>query len=265
MLDLLIEVAMLSMRWLPLRNCVFAVGIISTLLTAGNVPAAESQQNKSVGGRVTGRVTYSGPMPLTQFPDNSGRKRKLLEVNSKNRGLREAVAYLIPEPNAAAPRRPIAEAEFKPVVVDQRDETFLPHVIAVREGQPVVFTNSDQSNHNVRTASLDDQNVFNVYTPPSGNSYTHRFRKDRRDRPVRVGCDIHTWMSAWIYVFDHPYFAVTNKAGEFRIENVPAGKYVLHVRHPEGPLAHERRIEVKRDSTVEMAIHFEVDTSNDRK
>jgi plastocyanin len=146
--------------------------------------------------------------------------------------------------------------------MDQRDHEFVPRVLAVRSGQPVEFTNSDPANHNVRTSSSQRFNEFNIFTGMDG-TYTHRFAVDARGRPVRVGCDIHPWMRGWIYVFDHPWFAVTDERGGFRIDGVPPGDYVLMVRQPDIRYRHDRPITVTGGAPTRVEIEVKAEEESE--
>ncbi|MBI4324214.1 MAG: carboxypeptidase regulatory-like domain-containing protein [Chloroflexi bacterium] len=146
-----------------------------------------------------------------------------------------------------------------PVTVDQRDHAFTPRLVAVRAGQPVNFTNSDPANHNVRTSSLIARNVFNVFTGMDGK-YQHRFVADPEQRPVRLGCDIHPWMRGWIYVFDHPHFAVTDEQGRFRIGSVPPGQYKLLLRQPDLRHAVERAVTVSAGETAKVEVQVQAES-----
>ena len=155
----------------------------------------------------------------------------------------------------AAPRRPV---EFRPAVVyldsapsgafelpepgraamDQRDQTFVPHVLAITVGTTVDFPNSDVTFHNV--FSLSKTKTFDLGRYSRGKSKPVRF-----DRPgvVQVFCDIHSHMSAYILVFAHRYFAVTDQAGTFTIAGVPPGSYTLAVWH-EGEVRDTRTVTI---------------------
>ena len=155
----------------------------------------------------------------------------------------------------AAPRRP---AEFRPAVVyldsapsgafelpepgraamDQRDQTFVPHVLAITVGTTVDFPNSDVTFHNV--FSLSKTKAFDLGRYSRGKSKAIRF-----DRPgvVQVFCDIHSHMNAYILVFAHRYFAVTDQAGNFTIAGVPPGMYTVAVWH-EGEVRETRTVTI---------------------
>jgi plastocyanin len=136
--------------------------------------------------------------------------------------------------------------------LDQKNETFVPYVLAVTVGSTVDFPNSDRIYHNV--FSLSKAKRFDLGRYPSGQSRSVRF-----DRPgvVRVFCEIHSHMSAFILVFAHRYFAVTDGDGRYRIEGVPPGSYVLAVWN-DGDVRARREVRVsgagdvvERDFAVE--------------
>jgi hypothetical protein len=96
----------------------------------------------------------------------------------------------------------------------------VPHVLAITTGTTVDFTNSDRIYHNV--FSLSKTEPFDLGRYAVGHSRARRF-----DHPgiVRVFCDIHSHMNAFILVFSHPFFAITDADGRYHIDNVPAGTY----------------------------------------
>jgi len=129
--------------------------------------------------------------------------------------LLRSVVYL-----ESAPRGAFETSESPRVVMDQRNETFVPHVLAIMTGTTVDFPNSDAFYHNV--FSLSKIARFDLGRYAAGRSRSIRF-----DKPgiVRVFCDIHSHMNAFILVFSHPFFALTTTDGRYDIENVPPGTY----------------------------------------
>lgn len=121
-----------------------------------------------------------------------------------------------------APRAAFATDEGGHAVMDQRNETFVPHVLAIMTGTTVDFPNSDKFFHNV--FSLSKTARFDLGRYAAGHSRPVRFD---RAGIVRVFCDIHSHMNAFILVFSHPFFAVTDQDGRYRIDNVPPGNYAL--------------------------------------
>ena len=145
----------------------------------------------------------------------------------------------------AAPQGAFEEGARARVVLDQRNQTFVPHVLAIQAGTNVDFPNNDQTYHNV--FSLSRAKRFDLGRYPKSQVRTVRF-----DRPgvVRVFCDIHSHMSAFILVFAHRYFATTDDGGAYRIEGVPAGSYRL-VAWNDGQERELRTVEVPAGGAVE--------------
>ena len=130
---------------------------------------------------------------------------------------RISVVYL-----ESAPRGAFDQPEAGHAVMNQRNETFVPHVLAITVGTTVDFPNGDPFFHNV--FSLSKAKRFDLGRYAAGKSKSVRF-----DRPgvVRVFCDIHSHMNAFVLVFSHRFFDVTDADGRFRIDNVPAGTYTV--------------------------------------
>jgi plastocyanin len=153
-------------------------------------------------------------------------------VVSPNMGLRNAVVSLLaPPPDAKLGLAP-------PVQIDQKECVFVPRVIVVPLGGTVEFLNSDRLLHNLHSAGADNP-TFNR-TQPKGRTIPITFRKPEI---IRIDCDLHPWMRAWVVVAAHPFYAVTNDQGEFALPGVPPGTYTLQVWH-------ESLGTVKRDVTA---------------
>jgi plastocyanin len=117
-----------------------------------------------------------------------------------------------------------------PAVLDQKACMYEPHVLAMMAGQDLVLKNSDTFLHNVHSQSTVNE-PFNVGMPFKD---THGVKVDpapTKPETFKVKCDVHPWMTAWIAVFDHPYFAVTSDDGTFTIKNLPDGTYTLQAWH----------------------------------
>jgi plastocyanin len=128
---------------------------------------------------------------------------------------RRSVVYL-----ESAPRRAFEQTEPSRVMMDQRKENFIPHLLAVTTGTVVDFPNGDPFYHNV--FSLSKAGSFDLGRYAQGKSRSVQFNKAGI---IRVFCEIHSHMNAYILVFSHPYFGVTDEAGRYRIDNVPPGTY----------------------------------------
>lgn len=116
-------------------------------------------------------------------------------------------------------------------VLDQKGCEYVPQILAIQTGQKLSVKNSDPTLHNVHfDPGADSGNQSgNQAQVPGSPDLTFSFAKP--EMFIRFKCDVHQWMFAWVSVFDHPYFSVTDKEGKFDIKNVPDGKYTLAVYH----------------------------------
>lgn len=112
-------------------------------------------------------------------------------------------------------------------VVDQQDREFLPYVTAIQAGSAISFPNNDAIRHQVYSFSPAKTFELPLY---KGNP--HRPVSFEQPGVVVLGCNIHDWMSAFVFVSATPWFAVTDAAGKARIEGLPAGDYRFQVWHP---------------------------------
>jgi len=145
-----------------------------------------------------------------------------------------------------APRGAFETTEPGHAVMDQRNETFVPHVLAITTGTTVDFPNSDKFYHNV--FSLSKAQKFDLGRYAAGHSRPIRFD---RAGIVRVFCDIHSHMNAFILVFSHPFFALTDADGRYRIDNVPPGTYAL-IAWNEGISSEPRPVTVPDGGVAEL-------------
>jgi plastocyanin len=110
---------------------------------------------------------------------------------------------------------------------DQKGCQYTPHVLGVQVGQEVEIKNSDPTLHNVHSASKENPQ-FNIAQPKQGMTMVRKFEKPET---FKVKCEVHPWMSAYIGVFNHPYFAVTGDDGSFTLKSLPPGEYTIEAWH----------------------------------
>jgi plastocyanin len=158
-------------------------------------------------------------------------------VVSPDMGLRNVVVSLV------TPPPDVKQSVPAPVQMDQRQCVFVPRVVVVPVGGTVEFLNSDRLLHNLHSASGGDNPTFNR-TQPKGRAIPLAFR---RPEIIRIDCDLHPWMRAWVVVAEHPFYALSNDKGEFTLDNVPPGTYTLRVWH-------ESLAVVKKDVTVSDGV-----------
>ncbi len=193
-------------------------------------------------GRVDVRLDLPAPEPRAE-PGALG-----APVRRAKPDRRRSVVYL-----EVAPQGAFEEHDRPPAVLDQRDEAFLPYVLAVMAGTTVSFPNHDRTYHNV--FSLSKTKRFDLGRYPRGTAKSVRFE---RPGVVRVFCDIHSHMSAFILVFAHPYFATTDPEGRYRVERVPPGEYTL-MAWTDGRERASRRVVVPASAAAVIDTDFVVE------
>jgi plastocyanin len=219
------------------------------LLAWAAVGSAEDAKSPPKTGELLGTVRFTGKVPEPKkVATTSGTQLEYpVEVDPNTQGVLNAVVML-----EDAPPQPKLKTD-KPVIVDQKDERFVPRVVAVQYGRVVRFDNSDNINHSVEASSLVEANQFNRIAGP-GFPVEQVFEPQKP--PVMIGCSLHPWMRAWVYVVQHPWFAVTDKNGRFTIANVPPGSYQLLVAHADSNLRERRAVEVKAGQTLKIDVNW---------
>jgi hypothetical protein len=193
---------------------------------------------------VRGRVVLAGdsvpepkPLPVNKDEGHCLSKGPIyseeLLVNKGNHGVRWAFVWLAPV-NKNGPPLPVfpglQEVKEKQIFIDQPCCMFVPHALAIRQGQEVISKNSSPINHNVNWTGHPLKNPGGNKIVGPGQSLTiDGLKADRL--PVKVACNIHGWMTAWIRIFDHPYFALTDENGRFEIKQAPVGNWLLVAWH----------------------------------
>jgi plastocyanin len=195
-------------------------------------------------------AVYGDRSPATTITtsDGSTLTHHDLVVEPKSKGLRDVVAIL---ENAPA-QPPVKDAH--PVVMDQVDWVFKPRVVVAQHGRPIRFDNSDAVNHSVMAISRVKENQLNSIAAP-GMPLSHTFKP--QTRPILIGCSLHPWMRAWVYVVEHPWFGVSDAEGKFRIEGIPPGKYRLLLVHSDSKLREQRSVEVQAGQTVSVRVEWD--------
>lgn len=200
-----------------MRNSVmFIIGLVSASLFAG--------------GTITGKVNYKGA------PVKPVENKMTPECKKENGGKSVANDAVVINPNNTVQWAMVSLKDAKapagdtgaPVVFDQRGCMYAPHVFGIRVNQPLKIVNSDPFLHNVN-GMPKNSSKFNNGMPTKGSTIEKKFTK--AETGVRIKCDVHPWMNAYANVFDHPYYAVTDNTGAFKIANVPAGEYTVEMWH----------------------------------
>ncbi len=220
-----------------------ALAAVSGLvLTGGGRPAAAADKPEC-WGTVKGQIVFEGkdlPKPAAVNVDKDQKhclaKGPITDekwvVNPKNKGVRWTLVWLAPDPASGEKKLPIHPSlqsiKDKDVVIDQPQCAFVPHVVAIREGQNLLVKNSAPIPHSIKWDVNPTVNTGGNTTIQPNGKYSVEGLKAQKI-PVKLSCGFHGWMSGWAGVFNHPYFAVTDENGNFEIKNAPAGNFRLMV------------------------------------
>jgi plastocyanin len=204
--------------------------------------AAERQTSAQPSAVVRGRVEIG--IPASSRRPSSAYTGRTVSAPPLAPGseARHVVVFLKDAP--ARPQPPVR------VEIVQRNETFIPRVVAVPVGSTVAFPNADPIYHNV--FSLSRAKAFNLGRYPRGQSKDERF-----DKPgiVRVFRDIHSHMTATVIVFNHPWFAIPDEGGRFELPSVPVGDLQLTAWHERlGDTTQRIRVEAGRPTVADFTL-----------
>ena len=215
--------------WETLAAVAAFSGLCSVLVRA-DYEAVEVKES----GTIVGIVRFEGKAPKQKRVTVSTNDEPCHEepipteslVVSKDGKIRWAVASI----KKIDKGKPFPEEDpDNPIILDQRGCRFRPHVVVVPKDRRLSILNSDGIMHNVHVFARKNE-PFNRSMPGRLKVLEATFDMSER---IRVGCDVHRWMGAWIVVSKHPYYAVSDKDGAFRLEDVPAGTFTVRVWHEE--------------------------------
>jgi hypothetical protein len=226
-------------------SCALGCALVMTFATAAPADDKEDAKWATIKGQVVFPANAPIPVrkPLNVTEPKCIAKGPLLDeavlINPKTRGIKNVVVYLRPDnnqPNAAFAANEIhpADARRKPaeVVIDQPCCMFVERVTCARVGDTVVVKNPVAIAHNFFWES-GNNGSFNVNVPAMGQWKMPEALK-KENPPIQYKCTIHGWMTGYVRIFDHPYYAVTDEDGKFEIKNAPAGKYRIVYWHENG-------------------------------
>jgi plastocyanin len=214
------------------------------------------QTSAADGATLRGSLTYKGPVPemkpleVDHDLDCCAKKPiypELLLVSEEGE-VRDGVVWL----EGVQGDKPWPTEEG---VLDQKECVFIPHVTVVGVGQTMRFLNSDPIIHNIHTWPRENA-PMSVSQLAKGLGRPIKRTFDTPDE-IKVTCDVHKWMGAWIIVRDSPYYALTGEDGTFEIADIPPGTYTLVIWH-ESLERVEKKVELGAGAThvedVEMTL-----------
>jgi plastocyanin len=205
-----------------LKSC---TATVTALTFAAIVTAAPG------GGTVTGKVTYTGtpakPKPIDMAKEPSCAKQYTTPPMTENvvTGPGNTLEYVVVYISAGAPDE--SSAPSTAVTFDQKGCHYTPHVLAFQVNQELKVTNSDQTSHNIHPLAKINRE-WNKSQPPGTPPISEKY-----DKPefISVKCNIHPWMHGWFAVVKTSHYTVSDGSGEFKLSNLPPGKYTLTAWH----------------------------------
>ncbi|GAB4149944.1 MAG: methylamine utilization protein [Planctomycetaceae bacterium] len=228
--------------------------LVATLVAITHSSPTQAEEGY---GSISGRFILKGDVPKTEFlikdgllagtnakPKNadicaaSDLPSDALVVDPKTKGIGNIFIYLRKAPKQIHPD--LKAVPKKELMFDQKACRFFPHAMFVRAGQTVRVLNGDNCGHNTHTYPLRNE-ANNFVVPANFRKGVPLVHEAAEILPMKVGCDIHPWMSAYWLILDHPYAAVTVAkqskekgaplVGSFKIDKLPAGDYEFRVWH----------------------------------
>lgn len=228
---------------------VWSVLLVLARGTAGNCYEVVAVTN---GGTLTGTVVFRGARPpqaaLEISKDQSvcGKTEKVNEtfIVGEDGGVQNAVVSLTNIERGKA-------FSGKSVSIDQRECRYTPHLVLVPVGYDVTILNNDGILHNIRTHSS--------HNPPL-NTAQPKFKKMIKERfqfpeTIKITCDAHAWMTGWLIVTEHPYYAVTDSRGQFQLDGIPAGTYEVKIWH-ESLSEQTHRLTITAQTTTMLKVEL---------
>jgi len=224
--------------------------------SATDASAADAVESVT-GGTIKGMAKFSGEAPKRRVLDTkSDAKCNVMHADepllseqaivSADGGLKNVFIQVTNPP----------EGEYGPdpagVTLDQLGCQYEPHVFGFVVGTELIITNSDDTLHNVRSFARRGR-PFNLGQP--AGSPPRKKTPKRVEDAVKIKCDVHPWMVAYMFITDHPFFAVSDDDGSFEISGLPAGEYEISAWHETfGKL--DGKVTVPEDGAGELELTF---------
>ena len=186
---------------------------------------------------ITGSVKFTGKKPRMRPIDMAGADEKCAEAHGGKRLKPETVilndngtlrnVFVWVKSGVEGWSFPMPEGD---AMLDQKGCLYTPHVQGMRKGQSLSIKTSDPTAHNVHGYAKVNR-PFNRSQPAGAANVTIKMKREEASPPMKVKCDIHPWMNAYVAVVEHPYFSVTGDDGSFKLENLPPGTYTIEAWH----------------------------------
>jgi plastocyanin len=229
--------------------------------------AAPVTVDKATAGTIKGKVTFGNKPEKMPGEIQMGSKAKDCGTEGKPKinefyvvGENDAAANVIVFVKSGPATNVKTSVPTKEIVFDQTNCMYSPRVQAMRAGQAVRFKSSDDTEHNIHLVSKFNSG-WNKTMGAKGSFVAGEGDSQKiglPELPVNLGCDIHTWMNAFLGVFKHDYFMVTTKDGMYELKDLPPGDYEIDVWH-EGAKGKAQRVTLGKSETktADFVIKFQ--------
>lgn len=220
--------------------------------------SATARVDSATAGSVTGTVTLEGAPPAEKPIDMSASPACVQTnptpvmppsvVTGENGALANVVVYV-----KDGLGRYRYDTPTEAVVLQQKNCMYEPHVLALMTNQSFEVENNDPTLHNVHPMPKHNRQ-WSTSQPAGSAALKSSYARTEFAMPVL--CNVHPWMRAWVFVFDHPYFAVTTKAGKFELKNLPPGTYTIEAWQ-EALGEHDQTVTIGAKESKAIAFTFQ--------
>jgi len=215
-------------------------------------PAGYQVADAGGGGGISGTVRVTGSVPAPEVievnKDNAvcGNEKKLHDIQVGDGGVLAGAVVWIDDIKKGK-----AWSDGKAGSVDQKGCDYSPQIQVLSKGASLDVINSDNILHNIH-AYAGDETLFNIAQPMQGMKTSKTLEKSG---PIHLKCDVHSWMSAYVFVAANPYFAVTGADGSFSLADVPPGAYSVKVWHGKfGEKSGSATVEAGGTATLDLEL-----------
>jgi len=217
---------------------ILAASIVFVAAGCGGRPSTDSSPalaavDLSTAGSITGVVTLDGAPPVLK-PIDMSQSSACVQANPAPVvpptvvvGEHAALANVVVFAKSGL-RNYKFDTPSSPVVLSQKNCMYEPHVLALMTDQPFEIQNNDPTMHNVHPMPKQNRQ-WSTSQPAGSAALKSSFARPEFAMPVL--CNVHPWMRAFVFVFDHPYFSVSAKTGTFELKDLPPGTYTVEAWH----------------------------------